>query len=49
MRMGVVVVVGGEIFGEKILPVLVTLLDLERFIMSSISTSSIQESYMIPW
>ena len=39
IRMGtVVVVVGGEISGENILPILVTLLDPTMFIMSAVSS-----------
>ena len=47
MRTGVVVVVGGEISGEKILHVLVTLLE-PAILVTSASFSLIQESYFIP-
>ena len=47
MRTGVVVVVGGEISGEKILPVLVTLLE-PAILVTSASSLSIQESCFIP-
>ena len=49
IRMGVVVVVGGEISREKIRHFLVTLLDPDMLVMSTVSYSSIQESYLIPW
>ena len=47
IQMGVVVFLGGEISGEKILQVLVTLLDPTMFVMSAVS--SIHESCLIPW
>ena len=47
MRMGVVIVVGVEISGEKILPVLVTLLE-PAILMLSASSLLIQESCFIP-